>query len=484
MAPEKTQHLELQSTTHPNRASVVSLKQKSGKFWRYTQALLCCFLNVVNNSQWVSYAPVPQQAADFYRTNLTVINLLSVVYALMYLFGSPISASVLDGRGPRAALLIGALSSFIGTLLRWAPTYAGPDIALGLAFVGQVILGLGQPFLLNAPTKISAVWFDDKERALWNAIMTVGNPAGSLVAYAINPTFVTASTDIPMLLLIWFIVSAVFFVITYFLARDPVDLKTRLANWEKEEGVRQSSIGGTLFKIKVLLSTPPYLLILVGFSIAVSLFNAFATLLTQFVLPFQYTVDDASIFGAVLVLCGIISAGVFGAIVDRTLKHTLVMKIMMSLTFLSYLFASIVTPIEGLMPALAAAYALIGFCSFAALPVSLELAAWFARVNTKGTLERMRRNINASSPSVALAVEQVEHVGIPEGLAVGIMWMAAQGLGVVFTLAFDAARSSYGTKGIQGILWASSASALVIAITLFFLPKEAIKRSSEEVTLP
>ena len=53
-------------------------------------------LNIASSLSWLSVAPVPQQTADFFGTNFSVINWFSNVFMLSFLVFGPIASIVYD----------------------------------------------------------------------------------------------------------------------------------------------------------------------------------------------------------------------------------------------------------------------------------------------------------------------------------------------------------------------------------------------------
>jgi hypothetical protein len=53
-----------------------------------------------------------------------------------------------------------------------------------------MIAAIGQPFLTNAPAKVSALWFSEKGRVIATTIATVANPLGVAVGFLIPAIFV------------------------------------------------------------------------------------------------------------------------------------------------------------------------------------------------------------------------------------------------------------------------------------------------------
>jgi Na+/melibiose symporter-like transporter len=61
-----------------------------------------------------------------------------------------------------------------------------------------------------------------------------------------------------------------------------------------------------------------YMLLLWSFSIGLGIVNAILTLIFQYVEPYGYSNEDAGVFGAVLIMGGVVGAGVAAYIMERT----------------------------------------------------------------------------------------------------------------------------------------------------------------------
>ena len=55
---------------------------------RWIMLLLYSFLNVANAVSWITFAPIQEEAMDYYHTNTVGINLLSQSFMIAYLPGS------------------------------------------------------------------------------------------------------------------------------------------------------------------------------------------------------------------------------------------------------------------------------------------------------------------------------------------------------------------------------------------------------------
>ena len=95
--------------------------------------------------------------ANAYSIDAALVNTISLVYMGVYLFMNFPSNYILDTYGCRVGILIGTLLTFAGM---WVKCLVNQSFAL--CIVGQMISAMGQPFLTNAPAKVSALWFSEK----------------------------------------------------------------------------------------------------------------------------------------------------------------------------------------------------------------------------------------------------------------------------------------------------------------------------------
>ena len=78
------------------------------------------------------------------------------------------SAYVIDKYGTRVGIAVGSALSLLGTGLRMLVNHSFVWVV-----VGQVIAGIGRPFILNCQAKISANWFKAEKRATVTSLLTL-----------------------------------------------------------------------------------------------------------------------------------------------------------------------------------------------------------------------------------------------------------------------------------------------------------------------
>jgi FLVCR family MFS transporter 7 len=122
-----------------------------------------------------------------------------------------------------------------------------------------------------------------------------------------------------------------------------------------------------------LLTNCQYLLLLFGFSFGYGIFSAITTVLEQLIAPFGYTSSDTGVFGAIVIITGLINACVAGVIMDRTHAYRLILRILLVGGLASGIYFILILQPNEFYP-LAVAVGLIGFFLLPLLPVTFECA--------------------------------------------------------------------------------------------------------------
>ena len=98
--------------------------------------------------------PIAKFLSTIYDQDPIVVNSGALLFAAMYpIFTFP-AAYVIDTYGTRAGIAIGSGLCLLGTGIRMLVNSSFVWVILG-----QIIAGIGRPFILNCQAKISANWF-------------------------------------------------------------------------------------------------------------------------------------------------------------------------------------------------------------------------------------------------------------------------------------------------------------------------------------
>lgn len=155
-------------------------------------------LNIIVSWDWLSYSPVSKTSAEHFKTSETAINWLSTSFLFAFCVAAPFTLYILKKAGPKAAIIVASCLLLAGNWIRYGGTRAGN---FGATMVGQILLGLAQPFLLSVPTRYSDLWFSEKGRVSATAVASLANPFGGALGQLIDPMWATKASEIPNMVL-------------------------------------------------------------------------------------------------------------------------------------------------------------------------------------------------------------------------------------------------------------------------------------------
>lgn len=327
--------------------------------YRWIVLLLFMFANIVMQFLWISYAAVSASAVLYYgftALDTIMIDLLSLTFMVVYIPVTFISAWVLDKYDFRIGAGIGAILAGIFGFLRFL---AFNNYALVLIF--QIGIAVGQPFILNAVTKLSANWFPEDERTMATGLAMLSQFLGIALCMVISPVLVIGN-DLGTLNLVYGImalIAGVLFVI-FVKDRPPTPPSTEIST----EKVMMTDGLKTLFKNK------QFVILTVGFLILLGIFNTVLTLILQIVSPRGHGEDFAGTLGGLILVGGIVGSIVFSGLSDKLKKRKILIVIALAISVVSMYIMSFAS--DATMLSIFGFF--FGFGILGAAPVALEFA--------------------------------------------------------------------------------------------------------------
>jgi len=165
------------------------MKDVSVKLYPARWVVLVSFMaiNVMVQILWICYAPVASIAALAYGVKREHVDLLANLFMLIYLPVAIPASWAIDKIGFKKAVGFGAILMAVFGLLRAVFPQNYP-----MALIGTIGIAIGQPFLLNAFTKLAALWFPQKQRATITGIIFLAMFLGIGLGEALSPGLVKA----------------------------------------------------------------------------------------------------------------------------------------------------------------------------------------------------------------------------------------------------------------------------------------------------
>jgi cyanate permease len=262
----------------------------------------------VNQLLWITFAPITGDATKYYGVSDLLIGILSMCFMIVYIVVSIPASWIIDKYGIRTGVGIGAVFTGIFGLLRG---FAGTDY--NLLLLAQIGIAIGQPFILNAITKLAARWFPIEERATAAGLGTLAMYIGILAGMTLTPYLVIGS-GIDGTLYIYGIISVVTTVIFLVLMKERPPTAPCLPDQEERslvfDGFRQT------------LRTKDFIWLMVIFFIGLGVFNSVTTWIEDILRPRGFSATQAGITGGLMIVGGVIGALIIPLLSDRYKKRT------------------------------------------------------------------------------------------------------------------------------------------------------------------
>jgi len=321
--------------------------------------VLVVFMYLVALSQlyWLNFAAVETFIESYLKIPPSDAMWLTLVFpATMIIFTMPVGI-VIDKIGFKWGVGIGALFTGVGALMR----VIDPSSFL-LLVIGQTVISLGQPFILNGTTKLATVWFAPKEEGTAIGMASLAQFIGMMVALGLTPAIVESSGFTTML---W-IFGIAGILGTLFMAFVPKQPKTPARAVDQDQSAVSWRSIGTILKDRNFM-----LLGFIAFA-GIGAFNGLALWVEKILHEMHgIAMVDAGAISGVMIISATIGCFVIPLISDKIRKRRIFIFIATlvapaCLTFM--IFASDYTAnlINGI---------LIGFLWLSALPIILTMSA-------------------------------------------------------------------------------------------------------------
>jgi MFS family permease len=265
------------------------------------------FVNLTMQMLWITFAPITGPAAKFYGVTDLQIGYLAMSFMITYLFLSFPASWVIDTYGFRKAVSIGALLMAVFAILRGL---AGANYTLVL--LGSIGIAIGQPFLMNAWTKVPANWFAFDERATAVGLVTLANLLGTALGMLLTP-ILTEKLSIPTVQLIYGGIAAIAAVLFIALSREHPVTPPCPPGME----VRSLMLDG----LKQIVKSVPFWLFVVVYFVGLGIFNGISTWVENIIRPRGFSPVDAGTLGASMIVGGILGAVIIPILSDKQHKR-------------------------------------------------------------------------------------------------------------------------------------------------------------------
>lgn len=407
------------------------MESKSFKVYGYRWVVLLAFMLVVaiNQFLWITFAPITTDAAHFYGVSALSIGLLSMCFMIVFVIVSIPASWVIDTYGIRIAVGIGAVLTGIFGFLRGLMPHS-----YSVVLFSQIMIAVGQPFILNAITTVAARWFPIKERATASGLGSLAAYVGIFLGLFLTP-YLTINFGIDRMLVFYGIASLVPVVTFFLFAKE----RPATPPCPPEMEVRSLVFDG----LKDTFRNKNFMLLLVIFFVGLGTFNAITTWIEEMLSPRGFSSTQAGIAGGLMIVGGIVGALVLPSLSDHSRRRTPFIVI----AILGAILGLAGVTYAGSYAFLLAAAFLLGFFLLSAGPIGFQYGA------------------EITYPT-------------PEGTSNGLLLLMGQISGIIFIFGMDSFKSP--TTGSMTLSLNLLIGLMVLSLILCFWLKESATLSKVE----
>jgi len=385
------------------------------KVYKYRWVMLSVYMLIiiVNQLLWITFAPITAAATQFYGVNDIQIGMLSMCFMIVFIFISIPASWIIDTYGIKIGVGIGAVLTGVFGMMRGM---VGTDYQWLL--IAQIGIAVGQPFLLNAITKLAARWFPISERATASGLGTLAMYIGVLAGMLLTP-YMTKIQGIDGMLYDYGVIAIISALIFILFSKERPRTAPCHANQEERSLVYDG--------LKDTLTNKNFYWLLLIFFVGLGIFNSVTTWIEDILRPRGFTADEAGITGGIMIVGGILGALIMPVLSDRYRKRKL---------FIIIALAGAIVGLTGVTFAenysfLLASGMILGFFLLSAGPIGFQYGAEITYPTSEGTSN-------------------------------GLMILAGQISGIAFIFGMDSFKDSVTGSMTQPLL-------IMIAMTVFSL---------------
>ncbi|ETW04378.1 hypothetical protein, variant [Aphanomyces invadans] len=330
---------------------------------KWVMVSILSLLSCLNQAICYTYAPVSRFAEAGWHHKIQCTTLITI-YFIAYIPFAFVGSWIMDHRGLRYGVLLGAALQAIGASLRLVGELVDPSYQIYFLVIGQTLAAVAMPFMVNSPPMLSALWFPPSQRAMATSIAVNCNQLGIAMVYILCPFFVTSIADIAN----WTALVAAFSVAALLLALCKFRASSKFANMDEEASYNWhqwvSAFHHDGFFLTVLV-----------FAVAEMVTNVLSSLLNHILRADVFSKPQKGLIGAAFIVSALIGGQVVSGYIDGTRSHKVALVVCLVITgasLVSFHFAASAV-FAGQMYITMGCLMLAGLFLGPLQPVSLEL---------------------------------------------------------------------------------------------------------------
>jgi len=279
------------------------------KIYKYRWVILAVYMYIAALTQlyWLNFAAITTFVEEQLSIPASDLQWLTVVFPLVQVLLTLPAGLVIDRKGFKYGVGIGALFTGLFAMLR----LASPE-SFTVLLISQIGISIGQPFVLNGVTKLAVTWFPEKEEGTAVGLGSLALFIGMMVALGATPALVQ-SFSFQTMLLVYGAIGLLGIVLFFTLVKSKPETPPRELEEQVEIGWRGI---GHILKIRDF--------VILGFIalIGIGVFNGLASWLEKILNELhQITMTDAGTISAILILSGMLGCIIIPMVSDKIMKR-------------------------------------------------------------------------------------------------------------------------------------------------------------------
>jgi MFS family permease len=294
-------------------------KEKAYGVYGYRWIVLAAYMLIAALTQlmWLTYAPISTQTQSLmgFEGEFQIV-VLALMFPLIFIPVSIPAGIIIDRKGYRYAVMIGAVFTAGFSFLR---IFSGSYV---LVLIGMIGIAFGQPFVLNAITKLVSAWFPSEESALATGLGALGLFVGMIVALALTPVLLEAFgeselSSLRWIALIYSLAALVGLVLFALLSKDKPPKPPK----RTEEEIVSEEVAINWKSVRTIFGLHNFRVLCLIMFIGNGSFVGLMQLIEPILEPKGISSTTAGNIGAVMVVMGVIGCVVLPAISDKMMRR-------------------------------------------------------------------------------------------------------------------------------------------------------------------
>jgi MFS family permease len=315
------------------------------------------FIGALTQLYWLNFAAIDTYVEQYLQISAMKVGALALVFPLTFLLLSIPAGIIIDKKGFKFGVGIGVVFTGVFSALRMFDTNS-----YTLLLISQLGISIGQPFVLNAVTKLALTWFPKNEEATAVGLGSLSLFLGMVMGLGLTPTL-TEALGFKTMLLIYAILGIASIPVFFLLVKSKPKLPLR------ETIEEETSYWNGIKKISKIKD-----FIILGFIalIGIGVFNGLLTWLEK-ILNEMHNINmvSAGNISSMLVFSGMIGCIVIPMVSDKIMKR----KPFLAIASLVGLFTSIILIFAKNFLFNSINAIIMGFFVVATLPIMLTISS-------------------------------------------------------------------------------------------------------------